>query len=600
MARERRRLAAIVSADIAGYSRIMGLDESGTLHALKAHRSELVEPKAEEHGGRIVKSTGDGLLLEFPRVVDAVRFAADVQRGMAERNAGIPAELRLVFRMGINVGDIIIDGDDIFGDGVNVAARLQALAAPGDVCVSRIVYDQVRDKLALRFDKEGEHTVKNIARPVEVYRLELDSQAPTSRRSFRFRSRSRNAARNWSPAAAVLLAVAAVAAWIAAPRLWRAEPASPPALSLAVLPFAATAGASADQALADTLTRELTAALGQWRLATIASLRSASAYPIKSDLRAVARDLNVRFLTEGTVDGAGNRFNVDIQLIDGANATQLWSERIAFDPAAQDRASIVAQLGLMLRAMSMQTSDPLIGAIEAGKLYEQALRLNPNLLPALVARTDSLEKQLYLSHLAPNDRERMVREMDELSQRAVSIDDTYSAAWYARAVALCQQGRLEAALEANARYGRLEPARAAPLSQRAWFLLFVGRSSEALDVIEQALSRTSANSFESAFALATRCGVLLRLGRYDDAIADCEKAVANQDLWLADSVLVAAYAQKGDLASAAAIKARLLAMRPWYSLADEKSRQVSDNPTYVQQTETHFYAGLRKAGIPET
>ncbi len=221
-------------------------------------------------------------------------------------------------------------------------------------------------------------------------------------------------------------------------------------------------------------------------------------------------------------------------------------------------------------------------------------------MTALVARVDTLDSQLYLSRLSRAEQDRLVREMDDLSQRAVAVDETYPAGWYARAIALYRQGRLEAALEANARYLRLEPMRAAPLSQRAWLMLFTGQTAVALDLVDQALARSSSNSFEVAFALASRCSVELRLGKYDEAIADCEKAVANQDGWFAQSLLVAAYAQKGDLASAAASKNRLLSMRPWYSVADEKARQVSDNPTYLHQTEAHFYSGLRKAGIPET
>src|SRR3954470_5269297 len=173
MAEERvqRRLAAILAADIAGYSRLMGGDEEGTLSALKALRRELADPKIKEHRGRIVKTTGDGLLLEFASVVDAVRCAVEVQREMAERNAGVPPDRRLEFRIGINVGDIIKDGRDIYGDGVNVAARLEALAEPGGICVSRVVRDQVRDKLAISFEDMGEQQVKNIARPVWAYKL---------------------------------------------------------------------------------------------------------------------------------------------------------------------------------------------------------------------------------------------------------------------------------------------------------------------------------------------------------------------------------------------------------------------------------------------
>jgi adenylate cyclase len=166
-----RRLAAILAGDIAGYSRLMGVDEEGTLRQLKAHRKELVDPKITEHRGRIVKTTGDGMLVEFVSVVDAVRCAVDIQRGMVERNASVPAEKRIEFRIGLNVGDIISDANDIYGDGVNVAARLEALAEPGGICVSRNVHDQVRDKLSFGFEDMGEQTVKNIARPVRAYRI---------------------------------------------------------------------------------------------------------------------------------------------------------------------------------------------------------------------------------------------------------------------------------------------------------------------------------------------------------------------------------------------------------------------------------------------
>jgi adenylate cyclase len=172
-----RRLAAILAADVAGYSRLMGADEEGTHERLKAHLRELVDPKISEHSGRIVKTTGDGMLGEFPSVVDAVRCAAEVQRGMVDREAGVPEDRRIRFRIGINLGDIIVDGDDIFGDGVNVAARLEALAEPGEICISRMVLDQIRDKLAYAFEDLGEQSVKNIARPVRVYALHPEAVA---------------------------------------------------------------------------------------------------------------------------------------------------------------------------------------------------------------------------------------------------------------------------------------------------------------------------------------------------------------------------------------------------------------------------------------
>src|SRR5690348_13482324 len=176
--RVERRLAAILAADVAGYSRLMGADEEGTLAALKAIRRELLDPKVKEHRGRIVKTTGDGVLVEFASVIDAVRCAVEVQREMAERNIDVPVGRRIEFRIGINVGDIIIDDDDIYGDGVNIAARLEALADPGGICVSRVVRDQVRDKLDFTFDDKGEQQVKNIARPVRVYVIRPGERAP--------------------------------------------------------------------------------------------------------------------------------------------------------------------------------------------------------------------------------------------------------------------------------------------------------------------------------------------------------------------------------------------------------------------------------------
>jgi len=175
-----RRLAAILAADVAGYSRLMGADEEGTLEALKAIRRDLADPKIEEHRGRIVKTTGDGLLVEFASVVDAVRCAVEIQRAMVEHNANVPMERRIEFRIGINLGDVILDEGDIYGDGVNIAARLEALAEPGDICVSRVVRDQVQDRLDVAFDDRGEQRVKNIARPVHVFRIPIAGQAPSS------------------------------------------------------------------------------------------------------------------------------------------------------------------------------------------------------------------------------------------------------------------------------------------------------------------------------------------------------------------------------------------------------------------------------------
>src|SRR5437016_5038935 len=248
LTRDHRRLAAIVSADVVGYSLLMGRDDSATLAALKAHRRELIDPKIAEYGGRIVKTTGDGLLLEFPSVVDAVRCAVDIQRGMAERNAGVAPDQRIEFRVGVNVGDIIIDGDDIFGDGVNVAARLQGLADAGGICVSRVVRDQVINKLGFAFDDLGPKEVKNIERPIEAFRVAFDAPPGVAAAPSSASRRSGSGhGRRLALGATVLLGLAG--AGILAIFIWQQQPAKIAAYSaqdrrmtFAVLPFAAPAG----------------------------------------------------------------------------------------------------------------------------------------------------------------------------------------------------------------------------------------------------------------------------------------------------------------------------------------------------------------------
>ena len=331
MARDHRRLAAIVSADVVGYSLLMGRDDSATLAGLKAHRRELIDPKIAEYGGRIVKTTGDGLLLEFPSVVDAVRCAVDVQRGMAERNAGVPPEQRIEFRIGINVGDIIIDGDDIFGDGVNVAARLQTLAEPGGICVSRVVRDQVLDKLSFAFEDLGAQEVKNIARPVEVYRVDLGSEAlqTPSRGRRRWQRLTRALGWRWVAAGVLALGLAGIAVW-AVPHFWKTAAVSRHhRLSVAILPFTAPGGSAAEEQFADTLTEDLTSGTRtQCSLGAVVAHGLVVPYKGKAiDARAVGRQLNVRYLAEGEVRRAGEQIMVTARLIDTGNGTQAWSDR---------------------------------------------------------------------------------------------------------------------------------------------------------------------------------------------------------------------------------------------------------------------------------
>ena len=283
-ARVDRRLAAILAGDIAGYSRLMGADEEGTLRQLKAHRKELVDPKITEHRGRIVKTTGDGMLVEFVSVVDAVRCAVDIQRGMAERNADVPADRRIEFRIGINVGDIISDDNDIYGDGVNVAARLEALAEPGGILVSRNVHDQVRDKLSFGFEDMGEQAVKNIARPIGVHRVSLAESAP--------------------PAVVKSAATAA-----------KTEFASADRPSIAVLPFANMSGDPEQEYFADGISEDIITGLSKLRWFFVIARNSSFTYKGKAvDVKRVARELGVRYVLEGSVRKGGNRVRITAQL----------------------------------------------------------------------------------------------------------------------------------------------------------------------------------------------------------------------------------------------------------------------------------------------
>jgi len=292
-----RRLAAILAADVAGYSRLMGADEEGTLERLKALHRELLDPKFAEHRGRIVKTTGDGMLVEFASVVDAVRCAVEVQRGMPERNAGVEADNRIELRIGINLGDVIVEGDDLYGDGVNIAARIEALADAGGVFVSNTVHDHVRDRLPFAFDDLGEQQVKNIARPVRVYRVRDVSGA--------------------------------------------AEGPSAPALplpdkpSIAVLPFANMSGDPEQEYFVDGTVEEIITALSRIRWLFVLARNSSFSYKGQfPDVKRVGRELGVRYVLEGSVRKAGDRVRITGQLIDATSGAHLWADR--FDGSLED------------------------------------------------------------------------------------------------------------------------------------------------------------------------------------------------------------------------------------------------------------------------
>jgi adenylate cyclase len=323
--RVERRLMAIVAADVAGYSRLMSADEEGTLARLKAHRHTLVDPTIAEHRGRIIKTTGDGLLAEFPSAVDAVRCAIEVQRGMIAGNVDLPPKKRFEFRVGINVGDIMLDEGDIFGDGVNVAARLENLAEPGGICVSVRVQEDVQDKLDIAFEDMGEQKLKNIARPVRVYRVRLTE---------------------------------AIA---------RVEPALtlPDKPSIAVLPFQNLSGDPAQEYFADGITEEITTALARLRGFFVIARNSAFTYKGRTvDVKQIGRELGVRYVLEGSVQRAGERVRIGVHLADAGTAREVWVER--YERALADLFALQDEIA----ASVVVTVEPQLYAAESARVQQ--------------------------------------------------------------------------------------------------------------------------------------------------------------------------------------------------------------------------------------
>jgi adenylate cyclase len=373
-----RRLAAILAADVAGYSRLMGADEEGTLERLKALRRELIDPKIVEHHGRIVKTTGDGLLIEFASVVDALRCASDVQTAMAERNVDVPPEARIEFRVGIHQGDIVAEDGDIFGDGVNVAARLEGLAEPGAICVSARVQEDAAGKLNLAFEEMGEQSLKNIARPIRVYRIRLDTGSDQSIRPV-----------NISPALAL-----------------------PDKPSIAVLPFANMSGDPEQEYFADGMVEEIITALSRIRRLFVIARNSTFTYKGQAiDVKQVGRELGVRYVLEGSVRKAAERVRITGQLIDATTGTHLWADR--FDGSLED-----------VFELQDRVASSVAGIIEP-TLQAAEIRHSVNR-----PTTDLSAYDLYLRALAiffPVTKEGILTALG-LLQQAITIDTRYGPA----------------------------------------------------------------------------------------------------------------------------------------------------------------------------
>ena len=384
--RVERRLAAILAADVVGYSRLVGVDEEGTLERLRVLRREVVDPMIKEHRGRIVRITGDGLLVEFVSVVDAVRCAVDTQQEMALRNTEVPVDQRIEFRIGINLGDIMNDEEDIYGDGVNVAARLEALAPPGGICVSRVVRDQVRDKLNFTFDDRGEQQVKNIARPVRVFDVNMAGET-------------------------MILTPDSAA---------RAPLPLPDRPSIAVLPFQNMSGDPEQEYFADGMVEEIITALSHIRWLFVIARNSSSTYKGRSvGVKQVGRELGVRYVLEGSVRKGGNRVRITAQLIEAETGAHLWADR--FDGSLEDVFELQDKVAINVAGVI----EP---ALQAAEVRRSAAR------PA----HDATAYDLYLRALAtyyPITKERLLKAL-ELLHQAIAIDRNYGPAL--SLAAMCQ------------------------------------------------------------------------------------------------------------------------------------------------------------------
>ena len=581
-----RRLAAILAADVAGYSRLMGEDEEGTLAALKAIRRELGDPRITEHRGRIVKTTGDGMLVEFPSVVDAVRCAVEVQREMALRNTEIPAERRIEFRFGINLGDIIIEDDDIYGDGVNVAARLEALAEPGGICVSRVVRDQVRDKLDFAFEDLGEQQVKNIARPIRVYRIPIAENV----------------------ASKVPLAL-------------------PDKPSLAVLPFQNMTGDAEQEYFVDGIVEEITTAMSRLPWLFVIARNSSFTYKDKTvDVKHVARELGVRYVLEGSVRKAGNRVRITGQLIDTTTGGHIWTDR--FDGALDD-----------IFELQDRVASNVVGAIEPRLVVSEMDR-------AARKPAESLDVyDLYLRALAHVHKytEEDMREAINLMKRALLISPSYAPAaamigWCRMFQRLQGWGPLSNAEVAEAvrlalqaiEAGKDDPdtlwmgghvisflsgdhATAAGLVDRAlilnpncahaWMLkgyvsFFQNRWGPAIEAFERAMRLSPLDPLGYLFAAGIGLAHL-GAGRYEEALQWVDRSSRELPRYVTSLRLkVVLCAHLGRMEEARYWLRRMLDLQPDMTIAwfEEYTTAMRLRP----EIRSVYVEGLRKAGLPES
>ena len=621
-----RRLAAILSADVVGYSRLMAEDERRTLERLKAHRREFIDPEVVAHHGRIVKLMGDGALVEFASVVDAVQCAAEIQRGMALRNADLPEDRRIAFRVGINLGDVIVEGDDIYGDGINVAARLEALAESGGICISDVVYRSVHGKVELRFDDLGEQRVKNIAEPVRSYRVRLEPGAPGTPAKPHQPSHPRWVA---GLAALVLLLAAGVAGWrlylgpLLQERAFAQEVALPlpDKPSIAVLPFANMSGDPAQDYFSDGITESVITDLSQVSGLFVIARNTAFTYKGRPvNVPEIGRELGVRYVLEGSVQRAADRVRITAQLIDAATGFHVWADRYDSELedvfALQDEVTgrIVSALeveltegerdsleqrytdnleayDLFLRGLENYWQFSASSTEEARAYFEQAIELDPDF--ALAYANLAMTYSGLGGNLAAIDEVALHGRAFALAQRAVELDDALPQVHLLLANVHQQRREHVRAIESVEQAIALDPNYADAYALRGDILNSVGDPAAALKSLEQAIRLNP--RFPFAY-LNIRGEAHFMLGRYDDAIEAFQEALdRNPNNTWARLLLAASYVAAGRMADAEWQVAELLVADPEMTLDRVPNLIPYKNPADLEP----LLGGLRRAGLPE-
>jgi class 3 adenylate cyclase/TolB-like protein len=638
-----RRLAAILAADVAGYSRLMGADEEGTLARLKGHRRELVDPKIRDHRGRIVKTTGDGMLVEFASVVDAVRCAVEIQRAMLDREAEVDEDRRIRFRIGINLGDIIADGDDIFGDGVNVAARLEALAEPGGVCVSRTVRNQVRDRLPYSFEDLGEQSVKNIARPVRADAMRADAVAVTPLVPLQPQAYALHQRRNFHPVviATIVITVAGMglAGWLWSDRGLRplstsietaaiaSAPAKPaPRLSIVVLPFANLSNDLEQEYFVDAITDDLTTDLSRIAGSLVIARTTAFTYKGKAvDVKQIGRDLGVRYVLEGSVRRLGDQVQVNVQLIDAQNGAHTWADRFETDRTnlAKAQDEITARLARSLQLELIEAASHEIerdkpvdldardlvmrgwaiwyrGASrsnleEAQRVFDHALEIDPSSNDGKIgsALILAMKVDAGFSDSVQQDEDRA----EQLLAEALERDPNRSMAHTAMGVLRRAEDRLA---EAQA-----ELETAITLDRNNAFAFFLmgsvlmrgGQPQPCIAFVEKALRLSPRETLP--YAQLGKCQLFL--GHIDDALNFFRRAEAgNPGVWWVHLKLAGTLGLMGNIEEAKAEAAEMVRLNPkMNSVTRIRVLKWYRNPQFQALHDKTIIQGLRNIGFPE-